>query len=578
MPASPFNLRSTLLAGLCASALLMGACSGADKVPAEEITVEAASLGLTSADESHLSAHFVITKRGGTETETLSLLSAAGFDNATYGERMITGSTVVYTDWTASNDEAAMRADRVEMIGLNETDGGPTLDKLVVSGMYVEGFEGEGDGRETVMDATVGNLVVVKPSAALFVDLTDIMMARDAYADGATDNFGNLDGKSEAFRAFHVEDMVVNIMEEGKNGALSLKQIIVGNDIDNGLMDAVVETLSFDWVNAETGPNGLFNLKMDGVTVLGLDTAQLNTPGMSGVGVPQGLLSGLMTGMTPSATPPYRQIDLGQVDLKSSAFDLTTEGFEADSETKGDVTELRSVLSPMIVTLKDLAGTPVAPFMDILRENGLAEISFKGSSTTTFDRKSDRVSFVDNRMEIDGGLRTRCDYSVIGLTASAKIMDASGVKPPIFDFSDTENSEAAFENYMAQTEAYSAAQAEANKVVKIEGLTCDIQDVPGNSLVERGYKVASAITGRPVPILKGGAKTAIALGSLTAQSEFQRDLMDTLGSGLIDFIDTPGQTMTITMAPEQPVSVTSLTGADGNEPSIKPLNLSVEVR
>lgn len=578
MPASPFNLRSTLLAGLCASALLMGACSGADKVPAEEITVEAASLGLTSADESHLSAHFVITKRGGTETETLSLLSAAGFDDATYGERMITGSTVVYTDWTASNDEAAMRADRVEMIGLNETDGGPTLDKLVVSGMYVEGFEGEGDGRETVMDATVGNLVVVKPSAALFVDLTDIMMARDAYADGATDNFGNLDGKSEAFRAFHVEDMVVNIMEEGKNGALSLKQIIVGNDIDNGLMDAVVETLSFDWVNAETGPNGLFNLKMDGVTVLGLDTAQLNTPGMSGVGVPQGLLSGLMTGMTPSATPPYRQIDLGQVDLKSSAFDLTTEGFEADSETKGDVTELRSVLSPMIVTLKDLAGTPVAPFMDILRENGLAEISFKGSSTTTFDRKSDRVSFVDNRMEIDGGLRTRCDYSVIGLTASAKIMDASGVKPPVFDFSDTENSEAAFENYMAQTEAYSAAQAEANKVVKIEGLTCDIQDVPGNSLVERGYKVASAITGRPVPILKGGAKTAIALGSLTAQSEFQRDLMDTLGSGLIDFIDTPGQTMTITMAPEQPVSVTSLTGADGNEPSIKPLNLSVEVR
>ena len=96
--------------------------------------------------------------------------------------------------------------------------------------------------------------------------------------------------------------------------------------------------------------------------------------------------------------------------------------------------------------------------------------------------------------------------------------------------------------------------------------------------MERGYQVASAITGRSVPVLKGGAKTMIALGSLTAQSEFQRDLMDTVGSGLIDFIDTPGQTMTITMAPTDPVSILSMVGTDGAEPSIKPLNLSVEVR
>jgi hypothetical protein len=115
-------------------------------------------------------------------------------------------------------------------------------------------------------------------------------------------------------------------------------------------------------------------------------------------------------------------------------------------------------------------------------------------------------------------------------------------------------------------------------LIKLEGLNCDIQDVADNSLVERGYEVASAITGKSVPVLKGGAKTMIALGSLTAQSEFQRDLMDTVGSGLIDFIDNPGQTMTITMAPEQPVSITSLTGEDGNEPSIQPLNLTVEVQ
>lgn len=554
----------------------MGACSGGDKVPAEEIKVEAASLGLTSADESQLSEHFIIETRSGTDADTLSLLNVAGFDAATYGDRTITGSTAVYTDWTASNDEASMRAERVEMIGLNMTDDGPTLDKLVLSGMRVEGFEGDGDDRQKVMDATVGGLVVVKPSAALFVDLADIMMARDASRNDAMDKMDRLG--DEEFRALQIEDMVANVTEEGKKGTLSVKQVIVGNDTRDGMMDLVLETLSFDWANAANGNDALFDLKMDGVTVLGLDTEQLDRPGMSGVGATQGLLSGFMAGMSPAATPPYRQIDLGQVELNASVFDLTTEGFEANSEIKGDVIELRSVLSPMVITLKDLSDTPIAPYMDVLRENGFGEISLKGSSTTTFDAKTDRVTIVDNRMEIDDGLRTRCDYSIAGLNAAAKMLDDSGAKLPVFDFSDPENNDAAFEDYLVQSDAYNAAQAEANKLIKIEGMTCDIQDVLDNSLVERGYNVASAITGRSVPILKGGAKTAIALGSLTAQSEFQRDLMDTLGSGLITFIDTPGQTMTITMAPEEPVSIISLAGADGNDPSIKPLNLSVEVR
>lgn len=555
---------------------MMAACSGGDKVPAEEITVAAASLGLTSADESQLSDHFVIKSRGGVEADTQTILTAAGFDGATYGNRIITGSTVVYTDWTAANDDATMRADRIELIGLNETSDGPTLDKLVVSQMQIEGFDDKTGTREKVVDATVGGLVVVQPSPAMFANLADIMIAKDTSGDSAAETMNDL-SSNEEFRALQIEDMVADVSDEGRTGTLSLKQVIVGNDQDKGMMDIVLETLNFDWVgDNDTSDEGL-SLKMDGVTVLGLDTEQLKQPGLSGVGATQGVMSGLMAGMSPSATPPYRQIDLGQFDLKTSIFDVTTEGFEADSETKGAVTELRSVLSPMIITIKDLAGTPAAPYMDVLRENGLAEITLKGSSTATFDSKADRVRFSDNRMEIDGGLRTRCDYSVLGLNAAETALKEAGLTVPVFDM-NAEDRAAAIETHMADLEAYSAAQAEANTLIKIEALSCDIQDVPDNSLVERGYTVASTITGKPIAVLKGGAKTMIALSSLTAQSEFQRDMMDTLGTGMIDFLDTPGQTMTITMAPDQPVSVTSLTGSDGNEPSIKPLNLSVEVR
>ena len=172
----------------------------------------------------------------------------------------------------------------------------------------------------------------------------------------------------------------------------------------------------------------------------------------------------------------------------------------------------------------------------------------------------------------------KCNYSIMGLMAADAALKASGVTPPVLDVSDDGDQDTAFEDYMNQSQAYAAAQAEANESIKLEGMSCDIQDVPGNSLVERGYKVASEITGKTVAVLKGGAKTMIALSSLTAQSEFQRDLMDTLGSGLIDFIDTPGQTMTIKMSPDEPVGIMSLAGEDGAEPNIKPLNLTVEVR
>ena len=566
-----------LLAGLCASALMMGACKGGDKLPAEEISVDAASLELSSADENELSQHFVISARSGSEAETLKVLSAADLDGATYEERMIEGSTVVYTDWTASNDDASMRADRVEMIGLNQAEDGPTLDKLVLRGLSVKGYEGEADERVKTMDAEASSLVVVKPSPAMFASLADIMMARDASSDVAGETMDGLSG-GEDFRAFHLEDMRATVTEEGKTGTLTLKQAIVGNDTDNEVMDLVLETINFDWAPDQDGDDKSIRVDLDGLTVMGLDVATINDAGLQTLGATQGLMSGFIAGFAPTATPPYRQIDLGKVDVASAMFDLKTDGFEADSDVKGDVTILRSVFSPLVLTLKDMSGTPVAPYMDVLRENGFAEISFKGSSTTTFDRKNDRVSFADNGSEIDEGLRMKCTYSILGLMAAEAALKASGVTPPVLDMSEDGNQDTAFEDYMNQSQAYAAAQAEANESIKLEGMNCDIQDVPGNSLVERGYKVASDVTGKPVAVLKGGATTMIALSSLTAQSEFQRDLMDTLGSGLIDFIDTPGQTMTIKMSPDEPVGLMSLAGEDGAEPNIKPLNLTVEVR
>lgn len=566
MMTSSISLRRTLLAGFCASALLMGACSGGDKVPAEEITVEAASLELTKQDETALSRHFQIDPRGGNEADTLALLAMLSLDNATYGERAIEGSTVVYKGWSAADGDAEMTAERIELVGLHDTDDGPSLDRMVLSGVVVEGYEGEEAAREKVMDATVGSLVMISPSAPLFANLVDVIMARDTGSDsvaGVTED--------ESFRAFQLKDMSAIVNEDNQAGTITVKQVVVGNDTDAGEMDVVLESLNFDWSNQGAGD---FVLAMDGMTLMGLDLEALDEATRPVTGVPGQLIGTL----TPAAEPPFSQVDLGTLDFTSQWLDMSMEGMEADTTTSGDTTVIRTVLEPMVLTMKDLAGTPVAPYMDALRANGLAEITLKGSSTTTYDKGEDRITLTESKMELDEGLRTDCNYSLLGMNAAALQLRESGLDVPTFDFEGTDDPDAAMEIYFADVEAYGAAQAEANKLIRLESFNCIIQDVPGNSLVDRGYEAAAAITGRPVAVLKGGAKTMIALGSLTAQSEFQRDLMDTVGSGLIDFIDTPGQTMTISINPDAPVSVTSLMGEGGVQPSIKPLNLTVDVQ
>lgn len=573
----PASGRRALMAGICVSTLVMGACSGGDKPIAEEITVETASLGLSKADESALSQYFSITPRPGTEAETLQLLTELGLGESAEidATRVIDGSTVTYTDWTATEEDSVFKAESFTLIGLHEMDDRPTFDKMVINGLVAEEFEEISGERQAVATARLNELTVVSPSPDLAESLAALVRGQDGADLRDSDAADNLT-VGGSFKAMHLDGLSIDVAENDRSGTVTIKQVIVGNDAETERMDLVVESVDFDWAGSPAGQQetGGFSLKMDGVTALGVDVSQ-------GAGsefqnpVPIGLFANVVS---PSGNLPYRQIDLGAVDLKTALFDLTTEGLEADSETKGSETTLRSVLSPTEITLKNISGTPLAAHMQALRENGLDVITLKGSQTMTLDRMQDRLVVSDARFELDEGLRTRCDYSVQGVQAAADSLEESGAKPPVFKADSEETREADIDAFIRDSEAYSAAQAEANKLIKLEGLTCDIQDLTDNSLVDRGYAVASAVTGSPVAVLKGGAKTMIALGSMTARTEFERDMMDIAGSGLIDFIDSPGQTLTITVAPDEPVSLTDVMGESGANPSIKPLGLKVEVQ
>ncbi|MEM7729619.1 MAG: hypothetical protein AAF311_10140 [Pseudomonadota bacterium] len=595
MLAPSATFRRVLLGGLCASALVMGACSGGDKAPAEEIIVDAGTLELSGANAEAMERHFSVEPRDGDAAETLERLDVLGLADMTEG-RAIDGSTATFTDWRATEGNSEVTAARVVLRGLHETQDGLTkADAIEIEDIRVRDYETDTDGvdRDTI-DASADRIVLVDPSPQM---TGDIALVLRGYQDSSTPDAVNDLSNSMDFRALWLEGLEAEVDEMAdpghpiapRSGTLAVGQLIVGNDEETELLDMVLETVSFRWGQGEAQDGSEdeaaeddrpdpFTLDMDGLTLMGLDTDQLSGSVPRGAGAVAGLAASAFAFMAPTAKPPYRQVDLGRMSVSSSLFDLDTDGFEADTQTEGDTVVMRTVLEPLALAFKDVSATPLGAHMEALRENGLDVVTLKGAATTTFDAKADRVRVTDGRTEIDEGLRMSCDYSVLGMNAATDALEASGLTPPTFEMSDGEDPQAVMDKYMADAQAYSTAQAEANALIRLEGLDCDVQDVAENSLVTRGYAVASAVTGKPVAVLKGGAKTMIALSSLTAQSEFQRDLMDTVGSGLIDFIDTPGQTMTVTMAPETPVALTSLTGQDGTEPSLAPLGLSVEVK
>ena len=561
MSALPFR-RSLMLAAL-GTALTVGACSRGGKSEVPEITVEAASLDLSGADARALERHFQIKPRRGNEADTLAVLEALGLAERTEG-RTIDGATAAFADWSASDGDTAFTADRLVLRGLHMVDGQPVYDALDAEGIRIieRGTTPDAeDDTAAQTDGTLARLVVVEPTPDFAAELAAVLRGEEA-PDTPNPLRG---GEAELpFRALRMDDADIAVNDPAQSGSMALELLVIGNDDEAGTMDVILDSVSADL--GEAGAPGRLALSMDGLTAL-----DLRVEGDAGAGLgAMGALSQLSV-MAPSAEPPYREIDFGAMALDMAQFGLRTDGFEADSAQSGSVLTLRSVLKPTVVTLKDATGTPLAPFMDTMRENGLAEVTFKGSQTQAFDRARDRVSVSDARLEIDEGLRMDCDYQLGGLQAAANSLDDSGVTPPEPGPMETEEQIDAFLTQMA---AFQEAQAEASALVTIDALDCTVQDVPDNSLVTRGYAVASDVTGRPVAVLKGGAKTMIALSSLTAQSEFQRDLMDSLGSGLIDFIDTPGQTMRITVAPDAPVSITSLSGPDA---SLKPLGLTVTV-
>ena len=560
---SALLLRRSLVLAALGTALTVGACSRGGKSEVPEIAVAAESLDLSGADARALERHFQLEPRGGTEADTLAVLAALGLDGVTDG-RSINGSTASYAGWSARDGDTRFTAETLTLRGLHMEGGEPTFDALDAGGISLEereaGASGAGGG-DALTTGTVERLLVVEPTPEFAADLAAVLRGEDA--PRAPDPLGGADGPPP-FRALRLDDADIRIMDTDAPGTATLELLVVGNDEDAGTVDMIVDSVSLDIGEPDTPAR--LALSMDGLTAL--DVAVEGRAGAPALPGPLGAASFL----APGADAPYREIDLGALSVDTPLFSLRTDGFEASSEEAGGgALVLRSVLMPTVVDLKDGAGTPLAPFMESFRANGLAEMTLKGSQTNRFDRAADRVSVENGQLEIDEGLRLDCDYALRGLQAAADALEASGARMPDTALLETE---AGLDQYLTELDAFQTAQGEANGRILIEALDCTVQDVPGNSLVTRGYQVASDVTGRPVAVLKGSAKTLIALSSLTAQSEFQRDLMDSLGSGLIDFIDTPGQTLRIRMAPEAPVSIGTLSGPDA---SLDPLNLSVTV-
>ncbi|MEM9600237.1 MAG: hypothetical protein AAF926_04370, partial [Pseudomonadota bacterium] len=210
------SFRHLLLAGLCGSALVMGACSGGDKPPAEEITVDAPSLDLSEADSTALSRYFQTSSRSGNEATTLALLDALDLkdSDAMAAERVIDGADVRFTDWQTQSDDGTYTADMVTLLGLHEQDGEASFDKMIVNNFKAVSFEDTGDDRTQTADARVGELTVVAPTPDLATALARMLRGADG-ADVLDGEAADELSDTASFKALHVKDFSVDANGDG---------------------------------------------------------------------------------------------------------------------------------------------------------------------------------------------------------------------------------------------------------------------------------------------------------------------------------------------------------------------------
>ena len=531
------NLRKTLLVSIAATAtaslLLVGGCAPKDKGPDAQISVEAPPLGLSAPDEKIFARHFEVPKRDVSEEDAEKALEILGLQSEgvmSWDGKSGEAGNYVYTSLGAQAEENEITIGRAELIGVRTEGEEATFDRANFKDMLIKGDD---------INFKISAMSVARPTPKMAQAIMKALQTNEGFDDLNQKIDMDVD---MSFGALSLDEITITAPElEGE-----IDQIVWGVDSETELGDGKVGAvnLTFNGTRDTKGTSSTpSKLIFSGASARAVNTQTFGSfSNMEGVGGLSQIL-----GRMNAYTKPYENYTIGKGAFESETLTLSFDGFEGEATEKGGVTTITQVGKPIKFSFEKAPDNPQgAQAYQTLKQLGFDEVSLRTSQTQVLDKNNDTMRVEDGLVEMADGFRLNYTYEAEGLSAMKEAAMKEGIKTPAASGQSVEDVLSALEP------------------VKLRKMKMSLED---QSIVERGLKLASEMTGQSSDNLKKQMKIAVMAAPFMAQNELESQVISEIGGAFVQFIDNGG-TMTIAIDPPKPLSVKTL--AQAREKNLNP--------
>ena len=529
----PFKYASFLKISVAGAVLLsVAACKPADKGQGALKSESVAALNLSKSEASIFAKYFQTKPCEIDEMEALGALAGLGLgesgsNNMKFDSREFSGGLVTYRDMVVQDDDAKTDIFRAETVVFHcpgMGDEAPEFARLDLTDAMV---------RDDGITFTFGTLNISNPTSD----------AAAAIVAGMTKPRSGNEGDI-GFEAVSVTDVTMQSDEIfGSLDTLSWGEL--RNETGQGKADLTVGTLDL----TIPGQDGAQDMTID---FKGMSARQLNIGGKMDA---QAALSangvmGSLVGNLNAFEKPYDELIVETLKLDSEGFKVDFGGIEGQTTETGGVVTTRQSLKPSVISLKpSLAEVPsFQRNYEIIKSLGFETVNMSGSSVTTLDNADDSVSVSDGLFIIEDGFVLNFEYAAEGLkemSTKAQAMAQAGETPDLMTLYDP---------------------------LKLRNFRLTMED---NSIVERGLKLASEMTGQSEKNIKRSLGMAVIAAAMAAENEVQSEVYSETVSAFGEFVKKGG-TLTIEANPAAPFALSPLISGQGED--IDPTTLGFSAR
>ena len=470
-----------------------------------------------------------VPKRKSDDATSESVLKDLGLweqsDTLSWGARTGKNGTYTFVDLKqiGQSDDVTLTLDKLTLTGLHKVDGAGNFDRMDFDGLSVD----QSDGQVSIKSATISC-----PSPELAAEILSILGDFSKVEDLNDLNINIEDEDGFSLGAAYLEDFKITSPEN----QIALAELNYGEHEKTGKVSFEANTLRVKGMAENDIP---LSISLDKALIHGLEQ------NMSGPTSPaKGDWASNLSGGS------FDQMLFENLDFNFDTLSLTSKGLQADSKTKGAITQMSQVMKPVTIKVGVDAKTPqISALSDTLTGLGYDTLVFKGQQSTEVNKETDTTRVFDSFFELEDGFTLNLDYDMSGVNKLQAMMESGAADS-------------------------ASAQQDVLNALKINAAAMSLTD---NSIMDRVFKLVAEKQGMSEGVIKMQAKSVLMLASLGARSKEDGKVISSVAGAIGDFIDDGG-TLDIVMDPQAPLSIGAMQGLQSGQMPLSDLGLTASVR